>query len=163
MFYTVLSYLDYDMIYRKVTEMYQILMSLLALLSRPGFFFVWIRNVCILLALPGVPQWCADWRATPTERPFWILNKANSISFCRSVGTRDFDILDILEQADLIFFLCNILSLNCVIQKCIRNQSFEICFRYFILKGLTLFQSLCLRARCFNSTNFLVSVRVYNK
>ena len=39
MFYTVLSYLEYD-IYRKLTEMYKIdrlLMILLALLSRPGF------------------------------------------------------------------------------------------------------------------------------
>jgi hypothetical protein len=60
------------MIYRKVIEMYYIdglLMSILALLSRPGFFWLWIEIgswiVCILLALPGGLQRCTDWRANP--------------------------------------------------------------------------------------------------
>ena len=70
-------------------------MSLLALLSRPGFLCgskkdIEPWNVCILLALPMVPQRCADWRATPSERSYWTTNnKANSNRFCSSVGTRD--------------------------------------------------------------------------
>ena len=61
MFYTVLSYLEYDIIYRKLTEMYKIdrlLMSLLALLSRPGFLCGSEKRYWTLERLyPARPPW----------------------------------------------------------------------------------------------------------
>ena len=58
------------MIYRKVTEMYYIdrLQIVLWLYQGWAFFLCGFRKigswiVCILLALPGVLQRCADWRA----------------------------------------------------------------------------------------------------
>ena len=48
------------MIYRKVIEMYYIdrlLMSILALLSRPGFFVVWIEIWILDRLHPARPPW----------------------------------------------------------------------------------------------------------